>query len=278
MTQNNFIYFLPSDTYYYNTLNIVDKAISSDAYIHVSLLECPEQTSLRRKIVNLFKKEYHKVYNKKLFYSKYNDLTSQNTELVYSSPSAIDFQYIVFLNPTDFYCPTFFDLIPDIISGCNADLKDIKSYQTINQNHEIVENRTQGIKVVSKRLLEFILSNKLTLDNFTSHEDYKDFTEKKYSTSNFLKFVQSNENKYSIIEPSFKLFFLEEQCQHRQSSYCFFYNKNHKCMNLENDIVGDYDIINDQNISIMWEDEGEPIIYSQNENTNTFQCKQKDTF
>ena len=108
---------MPSDTYYYNTLNIVDKAISSDAYIHVSLLECPEQTSLRRKIVNLFKKEYHKVYNKKLFYSKYNDLTSQNTELVYSSPSAIDFQYIVFLNPTDFYCPTFFDLIPDIISG-----------------------------------------------------------------------------------------------------------------------------------------------------------------
>ena len=118
----------------------------------------------------------------------------------------------------------------------------------------------------------------MTLDNFTDHEQYKNFTEKNYSTSNFLKFVQSSEQKYSIIESSFKLFFLEETNKHREDSYCFFYNKNNKCMNLENDIVGDYDIINDNNISVMWEDEGEPIVYSRNENTNTFICKQKDIF
>ena len=276
MTPNNFIYFLPSDTYYYNSLNIVDKVITSGYHLHVSLLDSVEQISLRRKIVNLFKKEYHQALNKRLFYSKYDDPSTSDIELIYKSPAAIDFNYVVFLNPTDFYCPTFFDLVPNIVEGCDSDIKYLKSYQTINQNHEVVENRKHSIKIISKKLIEFILNNKLTLDNFTTHKEYKNFTEKNYSTSNFLKFVQSSEQKYSIIDPSFKLFFLEETHKHRQNSYCFFYNKNNKCMNLENDIVGDYDIINNNNISIMWEDEGEPIVYSRNENTNTFICKQKD--
>lgn len=244
MTLTNPLFIIKTGINYKSALDLINQVLYNNSSIYISLYRDEVLHDIYYKCISLFK---NKAYNKFVDYIFYDTHSNSNINLeniLYIDSRFKKFSHFIYLDSSNIYLPGFFSYIHDLAD--DIDMYTIKPYQSIDLNLRIDTNSEKQIQVMNRKALEFFCINKQT--NLPSS-----FRHKSIKSNNFIVIENKNISKYNIQESKFRLLYLiEEPNTTLKDSYCFFYEENSKCMNIENNIIGNFTYLNDNQIIINW--------------------------
>lgn len=262
MTQNK-IFVIHTGHLYFKSLAVIEKIIALDYPVYVLVYEKPSRIDIYGKIINILKTKYSKKINKTLYIDTYDQVKLDLKKIIASNQKLVKYDEYIILDSDNHYYGDFFSKV--INNQDNIDHKKFVPLQQIDRNYAISSNNKIFINSWSKKFIRPEKTDKII--------------SKEYPINDCLVSSSTESQVYSINQPQFRLHYLEEQEKSpRMNSYCFFYEDNKKCMNIQNNTVGVYEIIDHNNIKIHWENEEGYLVYCLKENDNVYLCKQRNTY
>lgn len=255
----NKIFIVKTDNFYLNSLRLLDKLLDNENHVLFCIYNKPSSYDILYKIKQILKTQYKKKLSRCLFYTTYEDLSDDAYSIALKTSEIPEYKEYIYLPSNGWYTNKF---IQEIVSHKESlDIKYFFPYQLISSNYKLINNESEYIKCIPKKIL--IEKNPTTND-------------KKYRSKNFFLSTNKFHNKHIVMDQDFMLLYLTETPDVEMSdSYCFFYEDNHKCMNIANKIAGSYNLIDENNIQINWEN-GYQNLYTRNETDNTYLCKKQN--
>jgi len=251
MTLNNPLFVIRTGIHYKSSLELMNQVLYNNSSVYISLYHDKNLHDIYYKCLSLFKnKSYHKFIDH-IFYDSHNNLNINLENILYLDNRFKKFSHFIYLDSCNIYFPGFFQYVRDLDD--DIDIYTIKSYQSIDLNLRIGIDHTKQIKVINKKTLEFLSINNQT-DIYNLPQSFK---HKEIRNNNFIVTENKNISKHNIQEPKFKLLYLtEDKNSILKDSYCFFYQENSKCMNIDNSVVGNFTLLNDNQIMVNWNHNG----------------------
>jgi hypothetical protein len=275
MTLINPLFIVKTDIYYKSSIDLVNQILYNHGSVYIKLYQNKHLYDLYYKYLALIKGKSYIQFTDNIFYDTYHNIDINIDKTLYADDRLKKFSHFVYLDCNNIYCPSFFPYVSDLKD--NIDLYIIKPYQTIDINLQTNTEPNVDIKIISKKLLEFLFVNPKSDINRLP----KSFTSQELRNNYFVGAEHNNVKKHAIQESKFKLLYLIENPNSIiKNSYCFFYNENSKCMNIDNNIVGNFSVIDQNQIIVHWNHNGS--IYAHTyvvaENNNYYRaikCDQK---
>jgi hypothetical protein len=250
------LFIIKTGIHYKSSIDLMNQILYNKGSVYVNLYHHTNLHDMYYKYLGLFKNTSYNKFMDRIFYDTYQSLDIDTTNILYTDNRFKDFSHFIHLDCSNIYYPKFFQYIYDL--NDDIDLYTIKPYQTIDLNLRIDTNATKIIKIINKKLLEFLFLNKRT-DTSNLPQPFK---AEEIRNNNFISTENKNISKYNVQESKFKLLYLvEETGSILKDSYCFFYNENSKCMNIDNNIVGHFTVIDNDQIMVNWSHNGSIYVH-----------------
>lgn len=244
MTLTKPLFIIKTGINYKSALDLMNQVLYNDSSVYVSLYRDKNLHDIYYKCISLLQNKAYNKFVDHVFYDTHSNRDINLENILYIDSRFKKFSHFIYLDPANIYLPSFFSYIHDLAD--DVDMYTIKPYQSIDLNLRIDTNSEKQIQVMNRKALGFFFVNKQT--NLPGS-----FTQKSIKSNNFIVTENKNIFKYNIQESKFKLLYLiEEPNAILKDSYCFFYEENSKCMNIENNIIGNFTYLNDNQIIINW--------------------------
>lgn len=252
MTLTKPLFILTTATNYKSSIDLMNQILYNEGSVYINLYHDHDLHDIYYKYLAILKSKSYSKFTDRIFYDVYQQNTDTHTERVLHTDSRLkEFSHFVYLDCSNIYFANFFQYISNLEN--DIDLYTIKPYQTVDLNLRIDTNATAYVKIINRKLLEFLSINQhIKISNLP-----ESFSHKELRNNNFIGQENKNISKHNIQDTKFKLIYLiEETDSILKNSYCFFYNENSKCMNIDNNIVGNFTLINDNQILVHWNHNG----------------------
>lgn len=250
---NNYIYVLSTNKHYRRSIDLLPRILQTGNNVLFYLYRTNHHHDIYYKLLKIIKEQFNDyLINQKLFFDTYKTENLNLINMVFEHKQTTQFNRYIFLDPTNIYFDKFFK---QNIDDTN-DITGVKPYQCIEPNLKIRNDSDQYTWCLSHKAVSYCIKNHIRLSDLNDliKNNKLDLIHNIKSTNNMLSYGYTTQHKYAIWEKQFQLLYLIESNNDFKDSYCFFYTNNNKCMNIDNNMVGIFEIDHNQEISIQWED------------------------